>query len=126
MRQRDRALGDIGGVIADAFEVAADLERGEDLAQIARHRLAQRQQADRQIVELAFQLVDLGIALDDAGGERAVAFGDRVDRRGELAFGEPAHLDDHVVEPAQLLVIALDDVFGRHARTSRQPKRPVM
>ena len=114
LRQRDRALGDVGGVVADAFEVAADLQRGENLAQVARHRLAQRQQPDRQIVELALELVDLGVAFDDAGGERAVALGDRIDRRGELAFGEPAHLDDHVVEPAQLLVVAFDDVFGWH------------
>ena len=71
--ERDRALRDIGGVIADALEIAGDLERGNDLAQIARHRLAQRQQAHRQALELALELVDLGVALDDAGGEIAVA-----------------------------------------------------
>ena len=64
--QRDRALGDIGGVVADPFEIAGDLQRGDDLAQVARHRLAQRQQPDRQIVEIALELIDLVVALDDA------------------------------------------------------------
>ena len=77
-----------------------DLERGDDLAQIARHRLAQRQEPDRQRLDLALELVDLGVALDDAGGEIAVALGDRLDRGGELALGQAAHLDDDVVEPA--------------------------
>ena len=126
LRQRDRALGDIGGVIADAFEIAADLQRGNDLAQIARHRLAQRQEADRQIVDVAFELVDLRIAFDDPDGAIAVAFDDNLDRGGQLALRQPAHFDDHVVEALQLLVVALDDVFGSHARPFRQPKRPVM
>jgi hypothetical protein len=45
LRQRDGPLGDVGGVVADALEVARDLERRHDLAQVARHRLAQRQDA---------------------------------------------------------------------------------
>ena len=35
-------------------------------------------------------------------------------KRGELALGQPAHLGDDIAEPAQLLVIALDDVLGFH------------
>ena len=127
LRQRDRALGDIGGIVADPLEVAADLQRGDDLAQIARHRLAQRQQPDRQIVEIAFELVDLVVAFDHPRRELAVALRHGLDRGGELAFGQPAHLDDHLVEPAQLFVVALDDVFGSHVSPcSSQPKRPVM
>ncbi len=108
----------------------AIFRRREDLAQIARHRLAQREEPDREVVEIALQLVDLGIAFDDAGGKLAVALDDRVDRRGELALGEPAHLGDRVAELAQLFVVAFDNVLGRHRsippRPSAQPNRPVM
>jgi hypothetical protein len=34
------------------------------------------------------KLVDLGICFDDDGRQLAVAFDNRVDRRGELAFGQ--------------------------------------
>ena len=55
---------------------------------------------------------------------------DRVDRRRELALCEPPHLGDRVAEPAQLFVVALDNVLGRHFASSppplAQPNRPVM
>src|SRR5204863_9863417 len=103
-----------------------DLQGGDDLAQVARHRLAQRQEADREVVEVAFELIDLFVAFDNARGKLAVAFDDRLDRVGELAFGQTAHLDDHLAEPAQLLVIALDDVLSRHAspQSSANPASP--
>ena len=108
----------------------ADLQRGENLAQIARHRLAQSEKPDREIVELAFELVDLDVAFDNVRGKLAVARHDRLDRRAELAFGEPAHFGDRVVEPAQLFVIPSGNVLGRHRQPlclrSAQPNRPVM
>ena len=38
----ERTLGDVLGEIADAFEIAGDADRADDLAQIDRHRLAAR------------------------------------------------------------------------------------
>ena len=114
--ERDRALGDIRRVVADAFEIAGDLQRGDDLAQIARHRLAQRQQPHRQIVEIAFELIDLVVGLDDLRRQIAVALDDGLDRGGELAFRHPAHLDDDLFQAVEFLVVALDDVFGSHLR----------
>jgi hypothetical protein len=58
------------------------------------------------------QLVDLGIAFDDTCSQLAVTLDDRVDRRGELALGEPPHFGDCVSEPAQLFIITLDNVLG--------------
>src|SRR5208283_4868491 len=105
-------------------------QRCKDLAQIARHWLAQSEEPDREVVELALQLVDLGIALDDACGQLTVAPDDCVDRRSELALGEPSHLGDRVAELAQLFVVSLDNVLGRHRsnspRSSAQPNRPVI
>ena len=62
--QNDAALGDVGGVVADAFQIAGDLQAGDDPTEITRHRLAQRQHADDELLDLAFQGIDLGVFLD--------------------------------------------------------------
>ena len=54
------------------------------------------------------------VGLDDLRRELAVALDDRLDRGGELAFGQPAHLDDDLVQALEFLVVALDDVLGSH------------
>ena len=66
LRQHDRAFGDIGRVIADPLEIAGDLQRRDDLAQVVGDRLAQRQQADDEGLDLALQRIDLRILLDRA------------------------------------------------------------
>ncbi len=132
--EHERALGDIRRVIADTLEIGRDLQRGDDLAKIARQRLAQREEPHDLRLDLMLQLVDLAVGFDHAGREIAVALRHRVDRGRELAFGHAAHLDDRIVEPLQLLVVALDDVFGDHwssllrfrQRFADQPNRPVM
>ena len=77
--------------------------------------------------DLVLELIDAGVRLDHVGREPAVALHHRLDGTRELGLGKTAHLGDRVVEPAQLLVVALDDVFGDHLRSALdQPKRPVM
>ena len=51
-------LGDVDGVIADALEVVGDLERRREHAQVARHRLLQREQVDDLLLDLDFEVVD--------------------------------------------------------------------
>src|SRR3546814_13441931 len=63
---RGNALGDVLGVIADPFDDGRDLERGDDLAQIVGHRRAQRDQPDRQPLDVFFDRVDPLVAFDDA------------------------------------------------------------
>src|SRR5690242_10196571 len=91
LTEGNRTLGYVGGVITDSLQVASNLQRREDLAQIARYRLPQGQEANRKIVELALQLVDLDIAFDNARGKLGVARHYRLDRGAELAFGKSAH-----------------------------------
>ena len=42
VRDRERALGDVLGEVADALEIAGDADGRHDLAQVDRHRLAPR------------------------------------------------------------------------------------
>ncbi len=114
MLQRDGAFCDVRGIIAYPLEVAGDLERGEDLAQVAGHRLTQRQETDGQRADLGFELVDAGVGFDDVGSELAVAFHHRLGRGGDLRFRQATHLGDRAGEALQFVVVAFDDVFRRH------------
>ena len=92
--QRDRALGDVRGEIADALELDADAQRAEHLAQVARDRLAQGEHADRARVEFALEFVDFEVLAHHARGDRGVAQQQRVDRAGELRLRQLAHARD--------------------------------
>src|SRR5271157_1016465 len=80
LRQYDAALGRVGGVVADPLQVAGDLQRGDDLAQVVGNRLAQGKQADDERLHPALQLVDLGVELDRARRGGGVAFHHRLGR----------------------------------------------
>ena len=56
--ERDHALGDVLGEVADALEIVADAHGADDLAQVDRHRLAARDGQDRLFLDLALQRVD--------------------------------------------------------------------
>jgi hypothetical protein len=51
-------LGDIHGLVADAFEVIIDARDGQDETQVNSHRLLQRQQTLHAIVDLDLHFVD--------------------------------------------------------------------
>ena len=128
--ERDHALGDVLGEIADPLEIVRDAQRADDLAQVDRHRLAARDGEDRALLDLALQRVDGRVERDDALGELGVAPRQRVDRVGDLLFGEPAHLGDHAGEILQIDVEGFGGVMIGHdlflVRRRAQPKRPVM
>src|SRR5271166_4163367 len=105
--QADAALGGVRGVVADAFQVAGDLQRGDDLAQVVGDRLAQREQADDETLDLALQLVDLGIEFHRAHRGGGVALHHRLGREADLALDDPAHLGEHGAETRQLLARTL-------------------
>jgi len=105
-------LGDVLGIIADPLDHACDLERGDDLAQIVCHRRAQSDDADRELVDLGFQSVDLLVARDHAIPEFNVAANHRVERLGDRHFGKPAHLRDQAAKPGDVLIEGLDRMFA--------------
>jgi hypothetical protein len=57
------ALGDVGGLIADAFEVAVDLDDGEDEAQVDGHGLLFGEQIVGHLVDGGLGGVDGGFDL---------------------------------------------------------------
>ena len=130
----DRALGDVGGVVSHAFEIARDLERGGDHPEVDRDRLAQGQNAHHQLVDLPLERVDSLVVRDDARGEAFVEPDQRADRRGKLLLDDSAHFENRIVHTVQFLVVGLDRVLGSHGSVSfrgpcgagAQPKRPVM
>ena len=61
--ERDHALGDVLGEIADALEIVGEPQRADDLAQIDRHRLAAGDGEDRLFLDLALQRIDVGVGL---------------------------------------------------------------
>ncbi len=93
--ENHHALGDVLGEIADALEVVGDAQRADDVAQVDRHRLAPGDGEDRLLLDLALQDVDLGVLGDDAVGQVRVVAVERIDRVGDLAFRQAAHLGDH-------------------------------
>ena len=107
-------LATLAAVIAHALQVARHLERRGDGAQIDGDRLAQRQDAHRELVDLRLQRVHPPVVGDDARGRVVVAAGERGDGSGELLLDDAAHLQDRVVHAIQLFVVGLDRVLGSH------------
>ena len=121
--ERDHALGDVLGEVADALEIVRDAQRADDLAQVDRHRLAPRDGEDRALLDLALQIVDGRIERDHALRERRIAPRQRIDRLGDLLFGEPAHLGDHAGEVLQVDVEGLRGVLISHGTCPRRVSR---
>ncbi len=126
--ERDNALGDMLGVVADPLEVVADAHRADDLAQIDRHRLPPRNGQDRLFLDLMLHCVDGRIGGDHPLRHVHVAFHQRVDGVGDLPFRESAHLSDLAGDILQIAVEGLDSVVysGGHVGHGGHPKRPVM
>ena len=114
--ERDDALGDVLGKVADALQIVRHAQRADDLAQVDRHRLAPRDGEDRALLDLALQRSMVGSSDDDALGEPAVALGERIDRVGDLLFGKPAHLGHHAGEVLQIDVEGFRGVMISHDR----------
>jgi hypothetical protein len=111
--EHDRALGHVGGVVADALDVGGDAQRAVDLAQVARHRLAQRQQAQHVLADLLLEHVDGDVVVDHALRRLGVAAARARRWRHPAGHGDLAHARDLAVQALELGVVALDDVFVR-------------
>lgn len=108
----DRAFGDVLGEVPNPFEIAGNADRGDDLAQIHRHRLAPRDGQDRLFLDVALQKVEARIALDGRLGEPGVETDQRIHGVGQHFFGYATHFRDFPAEDFEFLVVSLDDVIG--------------
>ena len=64
------------------------------------------------MADLMFEAVDRAVVLHDGHRRVTVALDHRVDCRGELGQCNLAHALDLASQAFQLVVVALDDVFG--------------
>ena len=106
---RDDALADVLGEVADALEVAGDAQHGDERPQVERHRLAQRNRRHSLFFDLPQHAVDGFIERDDAARQGDVVARQRVDRIGDLLLRQSAHLGDHLRELAE---VAVEDALG--------------
>jgi len=116
----DGPLGDVSRHVADALQVGGDLERRGDEAEVARRGLAEREQLEREVVDLDVEAVHGVVALDGGARERLVALNEGLHRPPDLLLHQPAHLEHRGAQLAELLLVGPVGV-ERH-----QPNRPVM
>ena len=113
-------LRDVGGLIADALQVAVDLDYGEDEAQIDGHGLLLGEQLVGHLVDRGFRGVDGIFDLEHVVAERHVAL--EVGFHGELQrlLRQRGHGQQLVFERGQLLM----EIDARHGFASRRRNYP--
>ena len=116
-----RGLRDVHGVIAHALEIARDLDRADDEAKVARHRLLQREERDGEPLDLDLERVDLGVALDDGVGLAGVAVQQRIHGQIDERFGALGHVEQPLLELIELFV----EVSKSSAVCGAHPNLPV-
>ena len=126
--ERDDALADVLGMIADPLEIVADAHGADDFAQVDRHRLPPGDGEDRLFLDLVLQRVDRRIGADHALGKLGVAVEQRPRRIGDLPLGKSAHFGDLARDLLQIGVERLGGMVdsGVDIGHGDHPKRPVM
>ena len=112
--ERQHALADVLGEVADPLEVVGDAQRADDLPQIDRHRLPAGDRQHRFFLDLRLQRVDAGISGHGALRAVGVAPRQRIDRIGDLPLRKAAHLRHHPGELLEVDVEGLCGVFGHY------------
>ena len=119
-----RALGNILGEIADPFEVAADADGANELAQVSRHRLAARDGRHRHVLDFALQSVEAQIGRDDPVCEHTVGVGQRVHGVDDHFPRDAAHFNNSAFERVELPAEGLDGMFDQGSHSlSRNGRR---
>jgi len=106
----DGAGGDVGRLIADAFQVTVYFDDGQDEAEVDRHRLLFGEELVGHLVDGGFGGVDGGLDLLDVVGEADVAREVSLDGELERLLGERGHGEELVFEGYELEL----EVNARH------------
>ena len=116
-----RALGNVLGEVADALQVARDLQYRHDMAQVVGHGLTPSDSENGLLLQVALEQVDAAVAGDCRLGELRIATFQRIEALRQQPFRQPPHLRDLPVELLQLLVEGLDGVL-LHLRSLEQDR----
>ena len=97
-------LRNVLGLIADALHVRDHLQRGRDLAQVARDRLLLEQELEAQRLDVALLLVDLGIERRDALRQLRIRLREGLGCERDDLLAQCAHLDHLLVQERELFI----------------------
>ena len=123
------ALGDVDGQVANAFEVAVDLEDGDDETEVGGDGLIEGEDLEAVFFDLDFHLVELDIVVNDAAGELLVAAFEGAGGVADGLLGQGAEGEDFLLE-----LLDFSEQMGGHIAISPKdgasaspgyPKRPV-
>src|SRR5512140_657752 len=99
-----RGLRDVHRVVPHALEVARNLDRADDEAEVARHRLLEREQRDREPLDLHLERIDLSVTFDDRVRLAGVAVQQSFHREIDERFCTLGHVEQPLLELIELLV----------------------
>jgi hypothetical protein len=102
-KDAERTLGDVDGLIADAFKVIVDAGNGEDKAQVGGHELVESEELNDAVVDFELKFVDSVFFIKDTLGELFIGIEDGVNRLMNGALGEAAHPKEAFLELVQIL-----------------------
>jgi hypothetical protein len=108
---RDRSLRDAFRVVADSLELVRRAQSGEDLAQVDRHRLAERKKPHDERLDLELEPVGLGLPFDHLGREVEIRVADRAHCIVHLGGGQGSELQGQVTQDPQLVGKGLDQML---------------
>jgi hypothetical protein len=97
-------LGDIDGLIADAFEIVIDAGHGEDEAQVDGHGLLEGEETLDAVIDLELNFIDGGFFLEDGFGERLFGIEHGVHGLMNGALGETAHPEQTLLQVFEFLI----------------------
>jgi hypothetical protein len=84
-------LGDVDGLIADAFEIIVDAGNGQDETEVCSHELMESEELHDTIVNFELQFIDGVFFIEHAFGELLVGIENGMNSLMNGAFGETAH-----------------------------------
>ena len=106
----------LSGTELDALDDARDLQRRDDIAQVAGHRCSQGNQLHGPALGLDLQRVQLLVVFNDARGALNVALLEAAHRLADGMLGKAAHFADQRPQPIEIVVERLECMSFGHVQ----------
>jgi hypothetical protein len=110
--QLARLVGNLRRLVADPLEVGDDTRNGHHQAKIARRRLPTGNQQGAVLVDADLVGVHFAITFDDLLHGLDVTTAEGVDRRLQLTFDQPPHLQDASPDMFQFKIELLAEMIA--------------